>query len=107
VTNELFLIIGMFIATFSTRFVLFAMADRIQFPSWLSQALGYVPPVVLTTIIIPAVVMPKGEVWLDWDNAWLIAAVVAALTSLISRNLLITIVTGMFIFLLVRLVQSS
>lgn len=96
--NEVLLIGGMFLATFSARFVLFAMAGRIQFPPWLSQALGYVPPVVLTAIIVPAVVMPQGDMWMNWHNPWLVAGLIAAATAVIRKDLLTTIIIGMLAF---------
>lgn len=100
--NEAALILGMFLATFSVRYVLFGMAGKIHFPAWLSTALGFVPPAVLTAIIVPAVLMPKGEIWLSPTNPWLLAALVAFLVALIRRDLLTTILVGMLAFLLLR-----
>lgn len=99
---EWWLILGMLTATFSTRYVLFAMASKVRFSPLLHSALGFVPPVVLTAIIQPAVVMPKGEVWLHWQNPWLLAALVAVGVALWRRDLLTTIVLGMLAFVVFR-----
>ena len=54
---------------------------------------------VLTAIIVPAVLMPNGEsVDVSWTNAYLVGAVVAAVISWTSKNLLLTIVVGMAVF---------
>jgi branched-subunit amino acid transport protein len=97
--NEVALILGMFLATFSIRYVLFAVAGRVHFPDWLSTALAFVPPAVLTAIIVPAVVMPQGDIWLSYDNPWLLAALASAIIALIRKDLLTTIVGGMVIFI--------
>ncbi len=97
--NEVALILGMFLATFSIRYVLFAVAGRVHFPDWLSTALAFVPPAVLTAIIVPAVVMPQGGIWLSYDNPWLLAALASAIIALIRKDLLTTIVGGMVIFI--------
>lgn len=100
--SEVALIFGMFLVTFSVRYLLFAAAGRVHFPSWLSTALGFVPPAVLTAIIVPAVLMPQGQMWLSYSNPWLLAALVAALVALVRKDLLTTIVVGMLVFLLLR-----
>jgi branched-subunit amino acid transport protein len=96
--NESFLIGGMFAVTFSVRYILFAMAGKLHFPSWLNKALEFVPPVVLMAIIVPSVTMPKGELWLSLLNPWLLASGVAVITALIRKDLLTTIVVGMLAF---------
>lgn len=98
--NELYLIAGMAVVTFAIRYSMFAVAGRVEFPARLNNALRYVPPAVLTAIIVPAVLMPGGEsIDLSWTNAYLVGAVVAAVVGWTSRNLLLTIVIGMGMFL--------
>jgi branched-subunit amino acid transport protein len=100
--SEVLLISGMFAVTFSVRYVLFAFAGRVRFPLWLNKGLEFVPPVVLMAIIAPSVTMPKGELWISYDNPWLLASIVAAITALVRKDLLTTIVVGMLAFALFR-----
>lgn len=100
--NELLLITGMFIVTFGVRYVLWGSAGRFRFPPWLSDALGFVPAAVLTAIIVPAVLMPQGELWLSSANPYMLAAMASLLMSLWKNNLLLTIVFGMAVFMLLR-----
>ncbi|WP_448213564.1 AzlD domain-containing protein [Colwellia sp. MEBiC06753] len=99
-TNEILMLIGMFIVTFGVRYVLFAMADTIVFPHWLKRALNYVPIAVLTAIIFPAVFMPKGQIWLSLENAYIIGAIVAVLVSVWRKNMLLTVIIGLAAFAL-------
>lgn len=101
-TNEILMILGMFAVTFSVRYVLFASADKVRFPEWLNIALNFVPPVVLTAIVVPALLMPQGEMWLAWDNPWLLAGLVSAVVAFIRKDVLTTIVVGMAVFMGLR-----
>lgn len=100
--NEVVLIFGMFIITFAIRFVMFAFAGKISFPNWLAKSLKFVPPAVLTAIIIPAVVMPNGVIELTLKNNYLIAALFAFIIALVTKSLLKTIGLGMAFFLILQ-----
>jgi len=97
--TELYMLGGMVLVTFAIRYTPFAVAGRVEFPERLIRALRYVPPVVLTAIIVPAVLMPGGDtIQLSLTNAYLIGALVAGLVGWFSQNLLLTIVVGMAAF---------
>ena len=100
--NEVILILGMFVITFSIRFLMFAFAGKLSFPNWLAKSLKFVPPAVLTAIIIPAVIMPSGIIDISLTNSYLIAALFAFLIALVTKNLLKTIGLGMTFFLVLQ-----
>ena len=98
--NEFLLIAGMAVVTFGIRYSMFAVAGKVEFPAGLVNALKYVPPAVLTAIVVPAVLMPGGEeINLSYTNAYLVGALVAGVVGWYSKNLLLTIVVGMVVFL--------
>jgi len=98
--NEFLLIAGMAVVTFGIRYSMFAVAGKVEFPAGLVNALKYVPPAVLTAIVVPAVLMPGGEeINLSYTNAYLVGALVAGVVGWTSKNLLLTIVVGMTVFL--------
>lgn len=98
--NELYLLVGMSLATFSIRYALFALSDRVELPQQLIKALRYVPPAILTAIVVPAVLIPTGnEILLSYTNARLVGAIIAFGVGWFSNNLLLTIVLSMFAFL--------
>ena len=98
--NEFLLIAGLAVVTFGIRYSMFAVAGKVEFPAGLVNALKYVPPAVLTAIVVPAVLMPGGEeINLSYTNAYLVGALVAGVVGWTSKNLLLTIVVGMTVFL--------
>ncbi len=96
--HEFFLILGMMLVTFAVRYPVLAMSGRLQLAPWFLQLLRYVPPTVLTAIVVPAVLMPNETLWLDHTNARLIGTVAAVLVAFWRKNLLLTIVVGMVVF---------
>jgi branched-subunit amino acid transport protein len=92
--NETILIAGMVIVTFSIRYPVLALLGKVSMPDPVLRALRYVPPAVLTAIIVPEVLMPGGQLKVV-GNAYLVAAAVAALVSWRTKSLLLTIIQGM------------
>ncbi|MGF1763184.1 AzlD domain-containing protein [Aliivibrio kagoshimensis] len=105
--NEWLLIGGMFLATFSIRFVMFALAGKFKFPMWMERSLRFVPPTVLTAIIVPMVVMPQGEVDVSVTNPYLLSAIAAFLIALLTKNLLKTISLGMIFFFVLKWILAT
>jgi branched-subunit amino acid transport protein len=97
--NEFYLIASMAVVTFGIRYSMFVVAERFEFPSRLENALRFVPPAVLTAIIVPPVLIPNGEsIDLSYTNTYLVGALVAFGVGWFRRNLLLTIVSGMLAF---------
>jgi len=101
--NEGMLIAGMAAVTFGIRYLLFALADRIRMAPWIEASLRFIPPAVLTAIVLPAVLLPKGDWDLSWSNPYLVSALVAAAAGSATRNLLATIAIGLGAFFIQRL----
>ncbi len=99
-TNEVILLGGMTLVTFLIRYPLLAMSGRITLPPRLLQALNYVPPAVLTAIVVPSVLVEENSLWVGFDNPRLIGALVALSVGVWKKNLLLTILVGMSVFLL-------
>lgn len=96
--TEIILILGMALVTFATRYPVMAVLSKRQLPETFKQALEYVPPVVLTAIVVPEVLAPDGEVWLSLSNNALVASLAVALVAWRTKNLLATIVVGMAVY---------
>lgn len=98
--NEIYMIAGMALVTFGIRYIMFPVSGRFQFPELFEKGLRYVPPVVLTAIIVPSVLMPVGEtINLKLTNPYLIGALTACAIGGVFKNLLLTIVVSMVVFL--------
>ncbi|KAA0695830.1 AzlD domain-containing protein [Halopseudomonas laoshanensis] len=100
---EIALIGGMAVITFAIRYTLFAVGHRVRFSPLVTQALSYVPVVVLTAIVAPAMLMPDGaNLDLSLDNAYLVGGIVAIVIAAKWRNLLATIIGGLAFFFIWR-----
>ncbi|AWM61121.1 AzlD domain-containing protein [Pseudomonas songnenensis] len=95
------LIFGMLAITFVIRYSFFAWPD-LRFPRAIEQGLHYVPVAVLTAIVVPGMLMPEGAWALHWDNAYLLAGLLAIVIAALTRNLLATIAGGLLSFFLLR-----
>ncbi len=94
--NEFLIILGMSLVTFGVRYPVLALVRVIQLPELVTQGLKYTPPAVLVAIIAPAVLIPGGEgINLNISNAPLYASLAATLIAWRTKNLLLTIITGM------------
>jgi len=102
-TYMILIILGMFVVTFGVRFCLFAKASRVVMPGWIEGALGFVPISVLSAIIVPMIFMPNGELGISLSNPWLIGAGAAFVVGLLKQNQLLTIVVGVAVFYLSKL----
>jgi branched-subunit amino acid transport protein len=106
--NEVLLVGGMAVVTFLIRYPVLVLVGKIPLPDRVFRALRYVPPAVLAAIIVPAVLMPDGaNIDLSPTNSYLVAGIASALIAWRTKNLLLTIVLGMAIFLLLRVVVGS
>ena len=105
-SSEWIMILGMVAVTFGIRYFLFALADRIAMPPLMEAALQYIPPAVLMGITVPAVLLPQGEWFVSWTNPYLVAALVATLAGILTRNLLATIAIGLAAFFAFQMLFS-
>lgn len=93
------------LATFLTRLSFILMHGRKQFPHWLQRSLNYVPPAVLTAIIVPEILLHSGQIDISFNNSRLLAGILAILISYLTRSTLITILFGMIALWLLQLAQ--
>lgn len=100
--NDLLLVLGMAAATFGVRYPVLVLVGKIPPPESVFRALRYVPPAVLTAIIVPAVLMPnpEGTLELSLTNAYLVAGLVSVVVAWRTKSLLLTIIIGMAVMLI-------
>ena len=84
------------IFTFGTRFVMLSGWVAHGLPRWLIDALAFVPIAVLTAILVPAVLIdPATQQIVVIGNKRIVAAVVATIIALLTRNVIATISSGL------------
>lgn len=102
--NEIILIImGMAAVTFVTRFSCVALLQQTGMPAWLERWLKHIPTAILTALIVPALVLPEGQIDISLHNHYLVAGVIAALVAYKSRNIIATLMLGLGTMVSLRL----
>ena len=81
--------------TFAIRLSFIALLGKVEPPPLLTRALRFVPPAVLSAIILPELVLREGAPSLGPGNARLMAGALAGLVAWRTRNVLATIAVGM------------
>ena len=88
-------ILAMGVITFALRLSLITLLDRFEVPPLVTRALRFVPPAVLSAIILPELTQPDGKFNLSLGNARLLAGMIAVVVAWRTRNVLLTIGVGM------------
>jgi branched-subunit amino acid transport protein len=88
-------IILMGVVTYGLRLSLIALLGRFEVPPLISRGLRFVPPAVLSAIILPELVQPAGQLNLSLGNIRLLAGLLAVLVAWRTRNVLLTVSAGM------------
>lgn len=95
------------LTTYAIRASFIILIGRREVPPLLRRALHYIPPAVLTAIILPELLLPNGRLHLSPTNPNLLAGVAAVLAAWRTRSVLLTIVVGMAVFWAARLVIGN
>jgi len=72
-------------------------------PHWAQRGLQYAPIAALAAVVIPEIVMAQGELVATWRDARLFAAAAGMAWFFWKRGVLGTIITGMLVYLPLRL----
>ena len=88
-------IVLMGLVTYGLRLSLIALMGRLEVPPLVSRGLRFVPPAVLSAIILPELVQPAGTLNLSLGNLRLVAGVLAIVIAWRTRNVLLTVGAGM------------
>lgn len=83
------------LATFAIRLSFIYLFGKVEMPDLVKRALRYVPPAVLSAIVFPELLLPGGQFDLSFGNGRLIAGLLAAVVAWRTKNVVLTIVTGM------------
>ena len=105
--NEILMIAGMTLVTVIPRYGVLALLGKVELPKPVFRALKFVPPAVLSAIILPAMLFKDDQLYLSPQNSFLVAGIVAGLVAWRTRNLLLTIVIGMLALWGWRLLMSA
>jgi branched-subunit amino acid transport protein len=80
--------------TYATRLSFILLFERMEIPAWLRRSLRFVPAAVLSAIFVPELVLQNGSLALTPANPRLLAGIVAILVAWRTKNILLTLVSG-------------
>ena len=81
--------------TFFTRFSMIALLKKEMFNERVREVLSYVPSAIFPAIIFPAIFLDNtGSIQIE-DNPKILAAIIATIIAILSRNIIATIFSGL------------
>ncbi len=86
--------------TYAIRLSFILALERMKIPDWFARGLRYVPPAVLSAIIVPELANWNGAVLLSWQNPQILAGIVAIVVAWRTRSVVLTLAAGLACFLL-------
>jgi branched-subunit amino acid transport protein len=92
-------IVGLAAVTVLTRSFFFISSQPWRLPVWAQRGLQYAPIAALSAVVVPEVVMAQGQLITTWQDARLFAAAVGAAVFFWRKDVLLTIVLGMLVYL--------
>jgi branched-subunit amino acid transport protein len=96
---SLAVIVGLAVVTVVTRSFFFISSKSWQLPHWAQRGLQYAPIAALSAVVIPEIITVQGELVSTWQDARLYAAVAGVAAYFWRRDVLVTIVGGMAVYL--------
>ena len=89
------LIIYCGIITYLTRFSMIALLKKEMFNDRIREVLSYVPSAIFPAIIFPAIFLDDLGGFQFEDNPKILAAAIAMIIGILSRNIIATIISGL------------
>ena len=89
------LIIYCGIITYLTRFSMIAILKKEMFNNRVREVLSYVPSAIFPAIIFPAIFLDDLGVFQFEDNPKILAAAIAMIIGILSKNIIATIISGL------------
>ena len=92
-------IIGLSAVTVVARSFFFLSNQDWQLPRWAQRGLQYAPIAALSAVVVPEIVMSQGALITTWQDARLFAAAAGVVIYFAKRDVLLTIIGGMAVYL--------
>jgi len=92
-------IIGLSVVTVVARSFFFLSNQDWQLPHWAQIGLQYAPIAALSAVVVPEIVMSQGALITTWQDARLFAAAAGMVIYFSKRDVLLTIIGGMAVYL--------
>jgi branched-subunit amino acid transport protein len=98
----MFIIIGL--GNLILRYSFFYLFGKVEISPLMERILSYIPPTALAAIVVPTVFKTNGGLDISLGNLQIYAAAIAFVIAYYTRNMLLTILTGMTVLILLKMV---
>ena len=88
--------------TFGMRLSFIYLLGRVDIPDGLRRSLRFVPPAVLSALVVRELLMPAGQLDVSLDNHRWLAGLIAVLVAWRTKSILLTILAGMAALLILQ-----
>ena len=92
---DLSLIIYCGLVTFLSRYLMIAILKKEMFTDRIREVLSFVPSAIFPAIIFPAIFLDNAGMFVLDSNPKIYAAAIAVLFGLITKNVIVTIFSGL------------
>ena len=92
-------IVGLAVVTVVSRSFFFLSNTDWDLPHWAQRGLQYAPVAALSAVVVPEIVMTQGQLITTWQDARIFAAAAGVAVYFAKRDVFLTIVLGMAVFL--------
>ena len=96
------LILGLALGTYLLRLLPLTALSRVTLPEWAQDWLGLVPGAVLAASLAQTLLVREEHLALSWRNTYLLAAIPAFLVAWRTRNVVLTMLSGMAAYALLQ-----
>lgn len=93
-------VVGMAVVTYLPRVLPLHVSSK-HWPAWLKSCLEYLPVALIGVITVPAMMVTDQVI--DLNNPELLAFIPTVIVAYISRNLILSVVTGTVAYILIEL----
>ncbi len=97
-------IVGLAVVTVVARSFFFISSKTWQLPHWAQRGLQYAPIAALSAVVVPEIITVQGELVSTWQDARIFGAAAGMAMFYWRRDTLLTIVTGMAVYLPLHLI---
>jgi branched-subunit amino acid transport protein len=89
------IMIGLAIGTFLIRVSFIQLLGKREVPPLLARSLRFIPASILSALVVPQILTRNNALELSLANPQLVAGMIAGLVAWRTKNVLLTIVSGM------------
>lgn len=103
----LIIILGSAFAVLLLRIIPLAFLSRFTLPKPFIKWLSYVPIAVLAALLSQSVLLTNGQINLTINNVYLIAIFPTLIVAILTRNILLTVITGIIFVAVFRIILGN